>query len=194
MPTNIVGTPQNNGDALGLQIMQHGRHFEPRMQHDMRRPASRRYSMVHHQRIHVERRQHGQHDFSAWAHAPADPPSAVCQIWCVAAVRFACVRMAPFGKPVVPPVYCSTANCGFPDRPPGGAPAVSLGGQHIGEAQNVSAPYATSDQVAGPPAEPEVTSLRLGREIGHACQRSASSAPYGPAAAASAETARAHPA
>ena len=49
------------------------------------------------------------------AFAPAVIVSRYCAL---AAVRLACVSIAPFGSPVVPPVYCSTAiaSAGSPMR------------------------------------------------------------------------------
>ena len=41
---------------------------------------------------------------------PGSKSTAQALICAVLAVRFACVSIAPFGVPVVPPVYCSTAT------------------------------------------------------------------------------------
>ena len=42
-------------------------------------------------------------------HSTGGSSFVVSMYWLVAAVRLAWVRIAPLGKPVVPPVYCSTA-------------------------------------------------------------------------------------
>ena len=42
--------------------------------------------------------------------APGTRPGDQAVTWRQFAARFACVSIAPFGSPVVPPVYCSTAT------------------------------------------------------------------------------------
>ncbi len=54
----------------------------------------------------MEHRQHAEHALLAAA-AASGMQSSICQ---ALAVRLACVSIAPFGVPVVPPVYCSTAT------------------------------------------------------------------------------------
>ena len=95
-------------DFLRLDVAHRRLGVEARVQHQFGAQADAEQH-VHRQRIDVERRQHRQASRSSPAKTAAAGPRVVSMYCAGGGVRLACVSIAPFGRPVVPPVYCSTA-------------------------------------------------------------------------------------